>query len=73
MPSHSFQIGDVVALRPREELDDWHRRRFDKHGWLYKITRLSDRGHIATCTSVATGQTGVTFSYAGLIPLPQGD
>lgn len=35
-----------MLIRLKDDLDDYHQRRADKHGWLYTIVRRRERGQI---------------------------
>ena len=45
----------MKLLRLKDELDDYHQRRADKHGWLYLSTGRLRHPALCEARSIATG------------------
>ena len=46
----------LIALKPIEELDIYHTTRAEKHGWLYRVTRIGgNTNDLIEATSLADG------------------
>lgn len=44
-----------MLVRLKSDLDDYHRQRANKHGWLYIVTRKFGNGELYESRSIATG------------------
>lgn len=63
-----WDMDKLVCLKPEAQLDVYHRHRLDKHGWLWRVTKIAGGtaggGDLYEATSLATGFKGTLLASA---------